>query len=111
MISVYDYKAKIIRVVDADTLDAEVQLGFHVTARIRFRLGRINAPEIRGKEKERGKEATAWLTAKLNQYPDSVVIQSSKTGKFGRWLGEIFANGENLNDALVKAGHAVYVEY
>ena len=105
----YEYKAKLVKVVDGDTVDLDVDLGFHMTARIRFRLARINTPEVRGKEKEAGLLAKAFVLHELLNA--DIVVKTEKTGKYGRWLGEIFVEGNNLNDALVKNNHAEYVKY
>lgn len=107
----YTYKAKVTRVVDGDTVDCEVDLGFHMTAKIRFRLARINTPEVRGIEKVEGIKAKDWLIDQLNQNNNEVIVKTSKTGKYGRWLAEILIEDRNMNDELVKSGNAEYVEY
>jgi micrococcal nuclease len=101
----YRYRCKITRCVDGDTVDAEVDLGFNTYQRIRFRLWGINTPE-RGRSGYR--EATEFLETFVSDNP--VTVQSRKTGKFGRWLGEFFVdvNGEtiNMNDLMIESGHA-----
>lgn len=107
----HTYKAKVINVVDGDTVDCEVDLGFYMVARIRFRLARINTPEMRGEEKQAGQDAKQWLIDTLAKHGNEVIVSTKKTGKYGRWLGELFFEGEenvNVNDELVKAGHATY---
>ena len=94
----HTYKAKINRIVDGDTVDFEVDLGFHVCINIRTRLLNIDTPE-RGHEDWR--KATAMLTSLLNEQKDEegyVVITTKKTGKYGRWLVSI----EGVNEALAK---------
>ena len=108
----YEYNAKIVRWVDGDTVDLEVDLGFTVLLRQRFRLLGINTPEVRGAEKEAGHAATAFASA-LAPLGSAVVVVSTKTGKFGRWLGEIYPTKEggrrlqSIDSALLEAGHAV----
>lgn len=107
----YEYRATVTRVVDGDTIDCDVDLGFHMTAKIRFRLGRINTPEVRGVEKVEGKAASAFLKEYLARHDGKVTIKTEKAGKFGRWIAEVFCGEHNVNDELVKSGHAEYVEY
>jgi len=104
----YEYRATISRVVDGDTVDAVVDLGFFMTAHIRFRVYGIDTPEIRGKEKVEGLKAKQqvvdWIEGK------TVVIRTEKTGKFGRWLARIlFQEKEDgpvrdLTDSLISLG-------
>lgn len=106
----YTYQASVVRVVDADTVDMDVDLGFFMTARIRFRLARINAWETRGEEREKGLSAKSFVESIL--WPGRIVpIQTGKTGKYGRWIAEITIGDLNLSDKLVELGHARYQEY
>ncbi len=108
------YKAVVERVIDGDTVVMIVSLGFNIR-RIHehIRLARIDAPETRGTDKKRGLAAKRWLEKKI--LGKKLIVKTIKTkkdtdkrGSFGRYLGEIFFGDENINDALVKAGHAVY---
>ena len=108
----YDYRAEVLRWVDGDTVDLLVDLGFTVLVRQRFRLLGIDTPEVRGVEREDGLRASAFAEA-LAPVGSTVLVRSHKTGKYGRWLGEIWPLGEgsgdplpSVNDALVDAGHA-----
>ena len=107
----YEYKATLTRVVDGDTLDLAVSLGFNVCLNERFRLYGINAPEVKGVEREAGLRATEWLNATIAG--KELAIQTIKDGKekYGRWLAIIFAGGANVNEAMVAAGHAVFKDY
>ena len=107
----YDYKAKVIKVVDGDTIDCDVDLGFYMTARIRFRLARVNTPEVRGEERAEGLQAKQWLIDELNKANNEIRVKTAKTGKYGRWIGEIIVGDMNMNDELVKSGHAEYTNY
>tara|TARA_B100000035_G_C20892996_1_gene505849 strand:- start:332 stop:688 length:357 start_codon:yes stop_codon:yes gene_type:complete len=110
----YTYKAKLMRVVDGDTVDAEIDLGFGVFMKQRIRLYGINTPESRTRdleEKERGLAAKARLTELLGK---EFVVETilNKRGKFGRILGTLHVNKEdgstqNINQTLVEEGHAV----
>jgi len=101
----YDYPAIVMRWVDGDTVDAEVDLGFHMHARLRFRLHGVNTPE-RGQDGFH--EATEHA---LNMCPigSRCRIRSEKTGKFGRWLATVWPEEGDIsvNASLVETGHAV----
>ena len=105
------YSAKIVRWVDGDTIVLEVDLGFSVAVTERFRLARINAPEIKKyshvtqEEKERGLELKSTLEKKL-PVGTTVVVSVSKRGKYSRYIAEIWYVDEeearqNLNDWLL----------
>lgn len=96
------YPATLVRVVDGDTVDLLVDLGFRVLARQRFRLVGIDCPEARTPA---GDLATAFTTHWLDEHP-TLEVESHREDVYGRWLGVIRSGGENLNAALVASGHA-----
>jgi len=107
----YKYYIKPIRVVDGDTVDVMVDLGFNVSKKVRVRLLGIDAPETRTKdldEKKKGREAKAFTTVLLTQNNDEteVVLESTKIDSFGRSLGYIYINGKDLGEILIKNGYA-----
>jgi len=112
----YVYKAKLDRVVDGDTVDAIIDLGFDITVHKRIRLIGINTPESRTRdleEKKRGlaaKQALIDLLTKDNE-EEYFIVESEKVGKYGRVLGKLHALIENkeccLNEKLIEMGHAV----
>ena len=114
----YIYKAKLDRVVDGDTIDVHIDLGFDVSVKKRVRFVGMNAPESRTrdlKEKARGLAAKDRVKAILAENP-SFTLESTEIGKYGRVLGKIHINILNgsesltqicLNDQLIKEGHAV----
>lgn len=108
----YWYEAEVTRIVDADTIDVRIGLGFHVFLEERLRFARINAWEVKGEEKEKGLEAKAWLESVI-PVGAKILIRTfpDEKEKFGRWLAEVWVNGECLNDELVRRGHAKYQEY
>ncbi len=111
----YEYRARVLRIVDADTIDVEIDLGFRVKTDQRLRLARIDAWETRGEEREDGLAAKEFLMEFLANHAgrDYVVLRTNKDkqGKYGRYIAEILVmvDGEevNVNDKLVKEGHAV----
>jgi endonuclease YncB( thermonuclease family) len=110
----YTYMAKVVRVIDGDTIEADIDLGFHTWRRgERLRLARINAPEPKGGTRQKGLESAQWLRERIQG--KWVVIRTiadrkgeDMKGSFGRYLVEIFEDGRNLNDLLVRNGHAEY---
>ena len=114
----YTYKIELIRVVDGDTIDAYIDLGFDVKIKKRIRLMGINSPESRTRdleEKARGLAAKDRLKAIL-EGASIIQLTSYGVGKYGRCLGELnvdIIDGKehltlvNVNELLVKEGHAV----
>ena len=94
----FRYNAVNIRVIDGDTIEAEVDLGFRVFKKDIFRLKGIQAPE-------KDKESTDFLTKAVSCA--SVVLESHKPEKYGRWLAVVYADGVNVNQALVDMGLAI----
>ncbi|WP_417849417.1 thermonuclease family protein [Thalassoglobus sp.] len=112
----YEYRAKIVRLIDGDTVVADVQLGFHVSLRTTFRLFGIDAPETRGVERPDGLAATEYLKRFISKLTDgsnelTIRTQKDRTGKYGRYLAELWVGDINLNEALVAAGHAAIAHY
>lgn len=104
----YKYKAIVLRIVDGDTVDLDVDLGFKTRRKDRFRLEGIDTPEIRTKdkiEKAAGLAAKARL-AELTPVGSEVTVQTNKPGKYGRWIATIFKGDTDINQQLLKEGHA-----
>ena len=113
----YTYKISLLKVVDGDTIDAEIDLGFDIKVKKRVRFMGINAPESRTRDLE---EKAKGLAAKdrvkqLLGGCDNIQLKSHGIGKFGRCLGEIMidiVDGqekltlESLNKILINEGHA-----
>lgn len=107
----YEYKCNVTRIVDGDTIDAEIQLGFDISFKSRIRLYGVDTPESRTRdldEKARGKLASAFLKEKI-EGADLVKVQTKldKKGKFGRVLGIIFADDLDLNQEMINKHLAV----
>lgn len=107
-VSLYTYRAKVTAVYDGDTLTADIDLGFSVVLRDQtIRLARINAPEMRGASAETGVKSRDALRAQV--LGKTVVLRTIKDAreKYGRWLGEVWADGKCVNDWLLSEGLAV----
>ena len=106
----YIYKAKCERVVDGDTIDATIDLGFDTWKKIRIRLVGINAAESRTRdleEKARGLAAKQFVKDILAKHKNEFILHSQGVGKYGRCLGNIFLGDQNVNDLMINEGHAV----
>ncbi|KAB2328951.1 nuclease [Cytobacillus depressus] len=89
-------------VVDGDTMDVEIDVGFDFSSFQRLRLYGVDTPE----RKQPGfEEAKQFVIDKILQKP--VQIITYKKDSFGRWLSIVFVDGENLNDLLLEEGLAV----
>lgn len=113
----YEYKCKILRVVDGDTVDVDIDLGFGVWMhRERVRMMGIDTPESRTRDKVEKKFGLA-SKARLKDLLPIGSIQVLKTeidrsgedkkGKFGRILGDFIVDDKRCTDILIKEGYAV----
>ena len=107
----YTYKAKVTRVVDGDTVDALIDLGFDTHVKKRIRLYGMDAWESRTRNKEekvKGLAAKARLKEILKETNNELILVSYGVGKFGRCLGELFLtmDSDSINNQLVSEGHA-----
>jgi len=108
----YEYNCKVEKIVDGDTIDVVLDLGFDILYKSRVRLYGIDTPESRTRnldEKVRGKMASAFLKKAIEE-GDKVCIQTKlkdSRGKFGRVLGDVVVDGVNINQSMVDNHHAV----
>ena len=112
----YQYKARLLRVVDGDTIDFILDLGFDVSIKERVRLKGLDTPEIRTKdlnEKELGFKAKKFVEDMFQDKGNDVIIETEyRRGKYGRTIGTItFQDDTVLNEMLITEGHAVKVNY
>jgi micrococcal nuclease len=115
----YQYKAKIVRVVDGDTMDIVIDLGFKNTTNQRIRLKGINTPETYSvkrdtEEYKKGVAAKDFVIKRIVENNSEALIETDKdTGKYGRYIATIWLadNSVSLNDELVEKGFAQVVNY
>ena len=106
------YSAKLVRVVDGDTADAMIDLGFNVWVKNRIRFMGVDAWESRTRNKEekvKGLAAKAYVKDLLeNSDEGKFLLKSHGVGKYGRVLGELFVKGNDtsVNELLKENGHA-----
>ena len=108
----YHYKAKIDRVVDGDTVDVLIDLGFDMHSRQRVRLWGINTPECRTRDKREkalGLAAKARLIEILGFADNHCVIATrlDRKRKYGRVLWILYVDDLDINEQLIEEGHAV----
>ena len=117
----YIYRAKLERVVDGDTIDALIDVGFDIWVKKRIRYKGIDTWESRTRnldEKKKGlaaKDRNKELLEEISSKPGYFRLKSYGVGKYGRVLGEIFILDSedkpiNINETLIKEGHAYVYE-
>ena len=109
----YTYKAKLDRVVDGDTVDAHIDLGFDISVHKRIRLAGIDSPESRTRDLEEKQRGLASKDILIDLLKDGkFTLESKEVCKYGRVLGvlligDVNNNWININDTLVEEGYAV----
>ena len=107
----YEYKCKMVKVVDGDTIDVDIDLGFGVWMRNqRIRMHGIDTPESRTRdleEKKYGLAAKDFLIKWTNAGGLTLKTHKDDRGKFGRILGEIWCFDTNVNEKMIEEHHAV----
>jgi len=111
----YIYRIREIhKVVDGDTIDADIDLGFSISLEKRIRLAGVDTPESRTKdlkEKAMGLESKEWLKKKLEGAKDIIIKTElpDSTEKYGRIIGHLFINRQetSLNNQMIDEGYAL----
>lgn len=101
----YRYRVTVLRVIDGDTIDVKIDLGFYVSTQQRLRFARINTPELRSSNEQNrvdAKIAKEWLQDRFIKWGGDVFIESKKTGKYGRWIAEVWCGDVNIIDEMLK---------
>ncbi|MCA9693084.1 MAG: hypothetical protein R3A51_11295 [Nannocystaceae bacterium] len=120
----YEYRARVQRVIDGDTFDFDVDVGFYISLRMRVRLRGVNTPELRGDERERGLAAKEFVVEQL-PVGSYALIRTAKIGKYGRYIADVRylpgtpdasvealqADGVDLAQALLKRKLAAPIDY
>ena len=109
----YEYKCFTVRVVDGNTIDAEIDLGFNVLVRQRIKLFGIDVPNIKSNDETEKSRAALARNRLIELLGKEFICQTimNKRGKAGRILGHVYvidANGQklNINDMLIEEGFA-----
>ena len=108
----FEYKATVVSVYDGDTITADVDLGFNSWLKgVKFRLYGIDAPEVRGSEREDGLKARDWLRERILDKLLTIRSIKDTKGKYGRWLATLHDEAGNVIEDMVNAGYAQRREY
>ena len=117
-LSCWNYSATVTKVVDGDTIDVVIDLGFDIKIRQRVRVAGVDTPEKRTRNKEEkklGLDATFWLEDQLSDAVNSgyaltirTELDKGATGKYGRLLGWLYIGDAtvSLNEQMVEEGYA-----
>ena len=116
--SCYNFRViEIVKVLDGDTIDVTIDLGFDLYKKERVRIAGVDTPEKRTRdleEKKLGQDATDWLTGELDgaiSGEDDLVIRTELdggVGKYGRLLGWLYIGDEteSINERMIQEGYA-----
>lgn len=111
-VALHNYKAKLVNVVDGDTFDVLIDLGFDITVKQRVRLYGVDCPEMNSPNEETRKGAAAakeFVQEIMDQFPDVICKTMKPKDKYGRYLARVFFyNGVepiSIGAELFKAGH------
>jgi micrococcal nuclease len=105
--SLYTYRATVTSVYDGDTITCTISLGFDIELKDqKIRLLGINAPEVRGEQRESGLVTRDRLREKIDGKQVLLKTKKDKKGKYGRWLGTIWLGEEDVNQWLLTEGLA-----
>lgn len=102
------FNVDIVRVIDGDTIEADVDLGFGISYRSKYRLLGVNTPERRKATMVEFHAATNFTRQWCNDHEGHIEIETMKKDSFGRWLALISCQetGEYLNQMLINEGHS-----
>lgn len=103
----YEYACHVVRVIDGDTVAAQISLGFNISYNTNIRLAGINAPEL--STGEPGAKSKAMLADLLLEKPNIIVTtkKAHEFEKYGRVLGTFVVDGINVNQRMIDGGFAV----
>ena len=103
----YEYNATLIRVLDGDTIEVDLDLGFHVHFRSHLRMAGYDAPELRTDAGFKAKEYLYDLLQDRDRNRPLVIrtMVNKEFEKYGRVLGAVMYGSVNINEAMVNAGH------
>ena len=103
----YCYRAEVVRVIDGDTIVANVDLGFRTWRHHEhLRLISIDAPEMRGDERMQGINSRNALAQRVLGRMVRICTEKDRTGKYGRYLATIWLGEENINEWMLQEGLA-----
>lgn len=105
---IWNYRINNYRVIDGDTIEATIDLGFNTFRKEKLRLARINAPEIRT---DSGQVSKSHLSEILDGKSIRIQTIKDKEDKYGRYIAEVWVDSDNVNDMMVRDNAAQYKQY
>ena len=103
----WEYRGFVRKVYDGDTITVDFDLGFDILLKNqKIRLLGIDAPEVRGKERQEGLKSRDALRSRIANKWVTIKTEKDKKGKYGRWLGTVILDEENINKWLINEGFA-----
>ena len=109
----YEYNAKLSKVIDGDTIDANIDLGFQTFVKQRIKLYGVDTPQSRSKDEKEKEEGIKAKNRLIELLPREFKVRTvlNKRGKFGRVLGYVYAPNPdgteiNINETMIKEGYA-----
>lgn len=107
----WEYRAFVRKVYDGDTITVDFDLGFDILLKNqKIRLAGINTPEVRGEQRAEGLISRDALRSRIANKWIIIKTEKDKKGKYGRWIGTVILDDENINEWLINEGYAkVYV--
>lgn len=107
-----EYKGKILRVIDGDTIEAAIFLGFNISIKKKIRILGIDAPEIRSKDENERKKAFKAKKRLEELFVDKdLVIKSKGFDKYGRCLAYVTTSSGNVGEILLSEGLVTKMDY
>jgi micrococcal nuclease len=101
------YKGKLLRIIDGDTIEAAIFLGFNISIKKRIRIAGINTPEVRSKnELEKQKAFAAKKRLEELFVTKDLIIHSKGFDKYGRCIAEVITSDVNVGQVLINEGYA-----
>lgn len=106
--NLYAYKAVVLDAYDGDTVTVLIDLGLHVKVQAKVRLLGINAPELRGAQRDKGLLSKARIEELILNKTVYIKTYKDRKEKYGRWLGEIYTtdSDKSVNQILIDEGFA-----
>lgn len=104
----YQYKASVSRIIDGDTIEVIIDLGFGLKMRQIVRLAKIDAPEVVGVNRAAGQAAKDFLAGLIGPGSPVNLVTEKPKDKYGRYLAWVYRpyDEESINYAMIEAGHA-----
>ena len=96
---------EVLKIVDGDTIDVSIDLGFDLWKKARLRLYGINAPEVKGETEKQGVASTEYLKT-LIPVGSFIKIECLGQDKYGRWLAILHKENIIINEHLIEKGYA-----